>query len=265
MDYLVPALQFFGIAALLVALYFFTVTRLALAVKSFTGRGSPATAGLYWLYTNRFLIRLTDNRLVVSAVLLFQYDKLVARVVEALRALPPQARVLQISCAYGNFSEKLAEGCRARRARELVVCDIVGSQLDNVRRKLKACPANVTLVEEDAARMRFADRAFDCALVFFLLHELPLSVKRRALEEAMRVVRPGGRLVIAEFHRPRSRLMRLFGRLYFSLFEPFALDMWDRFDPAACIRADAHARWTVERETLLLDNFQVVCATREAA
>jgi ubiquinone/menaquinone biosynthesis C-methylase UbiE len=261
-EILARALEILGFLAFGVFLYFFTVTRLAIAIKSFFRKPGTARAGLYWLYTNPFLIWLTDNQLVVSAVLLFQYRRLAATVIKHIGPLPKQGRVLQVSCAYGNFSEKLAKTCRRLKASELVVCDLVGNQLKNVEKKLAPYPGKVTLVRQDAAQLAFADQSFDSVVVFFLFHELIYEDKVKALSEAMRVVRPGGKVVLAEFHRPRARIMRFFGRAYFWLFEPFALDMWGRFRPEALIRGDTERGWTIERESFLFDNFQTIAATR---
>lgn len=262
MEILIPALKILGIILVVIFLYFFTVTRLSVAVKSFFREPGKEADSLYWLYTNKYLIWLTDNQFVVTAVLLFQYDRLVAKVTGKLSPLRPGSRVLQISCAYGNFSQKLAEKCRHIEAGEMVVCDIVGNQLENLKKKLKGYPGKMTFVEEDAVRMRFADNSFDSAVVFFLLHELPFEDKQKALREAMRVVRPGGKVILAEFHKPTSWIMRLFGRAYFSFFEPFALDMWGRFNPGALIKSDKKNSWTIEQQTFFYDNFQVISATK---
>ncbi|MCH8347357.1 MAG: class I SAM-dependent methyltransferase [Proteobacteria bacterium] len=262
MEIFVPALKILGIILVVIFLYFFTVTRFAVAVKSFFREPDKEADSLYWLYTNKYLIWLTDNQFVVTVVLLFQYDRLVAKVIEKITPSRSGGRVLQISCAYGNFSEKLAEKCRHIEAGEMVVCDIVGNQLENLKKKLKGCPGKITFAEEDAAKMRFDDNSFDSVVVFFLLHELPYQVKRKALQEAMRVVRPGGKVILAEFHKPTSWIMRLISRAYFSFFEPFALDMWGRFNPSALITSDEKNSWTIEQESFFHDNFQVVSATK---
>jgi len=265
MEFVIPALEILGILFLIIVLYFFIVTRVAVAVKSFFHEPGKEQDSLYWLYTNKYLIWLTDNQLIVTGVLLFQYDKLVRKVMEKIDPTRKHGRILQISCAYGNFSQKLADKCRAIEAGEMVVCDIVGNQLDNVKKKLKDYDGKMTLVEENAAQMRFASAAFDSAVVFFLLHELPYEEKRKALAEAMRVVRPGGKIILAEFQKPTNWLMRLFGRTYFSFFEPFALDMWGRFDPSEFIQSDKDNSWAIEKDSYFFNNFQVIAATKNPA
>lgn len=44
--------------------------------------------------------------------------------------------------------------------------------------------------------------SYDRALLFFLLHEQPEEVRRATLAQTLRVVRPGGRIVIVDYHRP---------------------------------------------------------------
>jgi SAM-dependent methyltransferase len=72
--------------------------------------------------------------------------------------------------------------------------------------------------------------AFDRVALFFLLHEQPLEWRRRTLAEALRVVRPGGEIVIVDYARPKwwNPLRYLFRPILGAL-EPFALDLW-RFE-----------------------------------
>jgi ubiquinone/menaquinone biosynthesis C-methylase UbiE len=82
-------------------------------------------------------------------------------------------------------------------------------------------------MQRDSANLGIADATYDRAVLFFLLHEMPEDVRRRTLAEALRVVKPGGELVIVDYHRP-SRWHPLRGVMTWILrnFEPFALDLW---------------------------------------
>ena len=42
----------------------------------------------------------------------------------------------------------------------------------------------------------------DANVMFFLLHELPHDLKAKALSEAGRMLAPGGKLYLGEFHKP---------------------------------------------------------------
>jgi len=77
-------------------------------------------------------------------------------------------------------------------------------------------------------------------LIFFLLHELPRPARERVLAEAVRVIRPGGRLVITEYAPlPRHWLYRVSPcRGLSTRLEPFLADFW-RHDLEAMLQEKA--------------------------
>ncbi len=108
----------------------------------------------------------------------------------------------------------------------LDIVDVVPAQLENVRRKLGAF-SGVRTLRRDATQLKFPDGSYDQVLLFFLLHEVPVSVREKTLREALRVLKPGGKLVIVDYHRPSIfHPLRLFLLLILKLLEPFALDLW---------------------------------------
>jgi ubiquinone/menaquinone biosynthesis C-methylase UbiE len=133
-------------------------------------------------------------------------------------------RSLQIACVYGDFSTRLAN--RIAPGGELDVIDILPIQLGNLRKKLDPS-APVTLHQRDSAALGFADASYDQAILFFLLHEQPEAVRAQTLREAVRVVKPGGKLVIVDYHLPGPlHPLRYLFRPVLKWLEPFALDLW---------------------------------------
>jgi ubiquinone/menaquinone biosynthesis C-methylase UbiE len=79
----------------------------------------------------------------------------------------------------------------------------------------------------DAAELAIPDGSYDQALLFFLLHEQPDDIRRATLAEALRVVRPGGKIVIVDYARPATwHPLRLFWLPLLRVLEPFARDLW---------------------------------------
>ena len=245
-----------------IGLFFLILTRLSLIFQANSSRSDPDTAHIYWIYKSPFFIRLTDRMFVVSSILLFQYSKLVSCVVKRLNPSLKGKRILQVSCAFGNVSERIAESCARQGAEEFVLTDIMQSELDNAERKLKKYGDLCTYSKQDATRLDFEDQSFDYVVAFFLPHELPFDKKIQHIEEAKRVLKPGGKVVFGEFHKPRLKILEVLGRIYFKIFEPYATEMWDSFDLEEVIEKNTDDAYRIEKNTFLFDNFQVLAAKR---
>ena len=169
---------------------------------------------------------------------------------------------MQISCAFGNVSEKIADSCASQGAAEFVLTDIMQSELDNAESKLKKFGDLCTYSRQDATNMAFEDQSFDYVVAFFLPHELPFDKKIKHIEEAKRVLKPGGKVIFGEFHKPRLKILEILGRIYFKIFEPYATQMWDSFDLVEAIENNTNDSYRIEKDTFLFDNFQVLAAKR---
>ncbi len=247
-----------------VGLFFLVLTRISLIFQTSIIKSDPDTAHIYWIYKSPFFIRLADRMFVVSTILLFQYNNLVSCVVKRLNPSLKDKRVLQISCAFGNVSEKIAESCSKQDAKEFVLTDIMQSEVDNAERKLKRFGKLCTFLKQDATHLEFEDQSFDYVVVFFLPHELPFEKKGKLIEEANRVLKPGGKIVFGEFHKPRLKILEILGRIYFYIFEPYATEMWDSFDLKEALEEKTDKPYSIEKDTFLFDNFQVLTAKRLA-
>jgi ubiquinone/menaquinone biosynthesis C-methylase UbiE len=85
----------------------------------------------------------------------------------------------------------------------------------------------VRLLHGDSSSLAAPDASYDQVLLFFLLHEQPEAVRRATLAEAQRVVKPGGKVIIVDYHRPvRWHPLRPLMRAVFRLLEPYAIDLW---------------------------------------
>ena len=245
------------------ALFFFTVTRGALLLRGALGRSADPAAHVYPIYSNMRLIRLVDFQPVIAAILLFQYDRLVSLITRGLRDMDLREReVLITSCAFGNVIPRVVSASLAAGARRVLIADIVDNELEHARGKLQAHAPALEFLREDATALRLPDASVSANVVFFLLHELPHHRKGEVLSEAVRVLAPGGRLYLAEFHRPERWVLRALSWTYFKVFEPYGLALWDSHDPLRQLEAMGGLR--CERRTVFCGNFQVIVATKDA-
>lgn len=107
----------------------------------------------------------------------------------------PCSRVLDIGCGTGQLVERLAS---ERRVASVVGCDFSAGMLAQAAERLEARasgPVRVALVRGDATRLPFADATFDAAVSTEAFHWFP--DQEAALRELWRVIRPGGRLLLA--------------------------------------------------------------------
>jgi ubiquinone/menaquinone biosynthesis C-methylase UbiE len=91
----------------------------------------------------------------------------------------------------------------------VVGVDQSSAMLARAERRRRDSLASITLREMDVTRLDLPDDAFDAAVASFLFCVLPDDQQRAALQELRRVVRPGGRIRLLEYVRPRGTLRRL--------------------------------------------------------
>ncbi len=181
------------------------------------------TETYWWAYIHPRAVRFFDRMLAVNLILFGNYRRLRNA---ALAVLPSRltGRTLQVACVYGDFTPSVAS--RLAPGASLDVVDVVPIQLENLRGKLPAS-APVTLYRRNSEALGFESAHYDQAIVFFLLHEQPEAVRRRTLAEVLRVLRPGGRLVVVDYHRPHwLNPLRLLMKPLLARLEPYALDLW---------------------------------------
>jgi len=184
----------------------------------------------WWAYLHPKSLWLFEREWIVNLILWGNMKKLTDAVLDEME-LSPQSSVLQVACVYGNFSNRLASQLGQTQSR-LSIVDVAPIQVRNVEKKLNG-HNNVTVHHQDSTRLLFPDNSQDETIVFFLLHEQPEDARRKTIAEAIRVTRPGGRVVFVDYHDPRrSNPMRYVMKPILTMLEPFALDLWHTELPA---------------------------------
>lgn len=179
----------------------------------------------WWAYVHPNAVRFWERQWLINLVLLGNYKKLANAALETLGERLP-GRTLQISCCYGDLTPQIVQRARASGG-SVDVIDVLPVQLDNLRRKLKP-GLPVRLQEMNSERLEFADATFDRVVLFFLMHEQPDGVRHRTLREALRVLKPGGQILLVDYakaawwHPVRYLLLPIL-----RILEPFAGALWD--------------------------------------
>jgi len=212
----------------------------------------------WWAYVHPNAVRFFERQWLVNAILWGNFSRLRDAALDAMD-LPPEGRLLQIACVYGDLTARLA--ARMTPKTQLDVVDVLPVQLSNLKRKLNGHPG-ISLFQRNSADLGFAGDSYDRTLLFFLLHEQPEAVRRQTLAEAVRVTAPGGRIVIADYHCP-SRMHPLYYlfRPVLALLEPYALDLW-RSDIASWLPQQVGVR-IESRRTFFGGLYQLVVLVRE--
>lgn len=180
-------------------------------------------ATYWWAYIHPRGVQLFERQWLVNLILWGNYTRLCNAVLDGY-ARESGGKTLQIACAYGNLTQRLAE--KIGSDGKLDVIDILPIQLSNLARKLPQHSA-VNLHCMDSNALQFPDQYFDRALLFFLLHEQPVNVRKKTLAEAIRVIRPSGTLTIVDYARPSwFNPLRYIMAPLLSMLEPYARDLW---------------------------------------
>ena len=103
-------------------------------------------------------------------------------------------RLLDVACGTGRTLHQIA---RAHPRLRFHGADLSPAYIRRARQRL-ADIAELTLAVENAEALPWADAMFDVATSVYLFHELPRNARRNVARELMRVVKPGGLVVIED-------------------------------------------------------------------
>ncbi len=120
-----------------------------------------------------------------------------------LARMQPGDAVLDVGCGTGTLAMEVAR--RVGRAGRVAGVDPGTEQI--ARARSKAARRNVPIEFQIGVieQLPFPDQTFDVVLSTLMMHHLPNTLKRQGLAEIARVLKPGGRLVIADFKRKQER------------------------------------------------------------
>lgn len=107
-------------------------------------------------------------------------------------------RLLDIGCGTGRTLHQLAI---AHPTMRLHGADLSPAYIRLARKRLEHV-AELTLAVENGEALPWADGTFDVVTSTYMFHELPRNARRNVVREMLRVVRPGGLVVIEDSAQP---------------------------------------------------------------
>ena len=126
-----------------------------------------------------------------------------------LSAARPGQTILDIAGGTGDLAARFSRLVGPEG--QVILADINAAMLEVGRDRLidKGATGNIEVVQADAQALPFKNNSVDCITIAFGLRNV--TDKALALRSMLRVLRPGGRLLVLEFSKPTSALL---GKVY---------------------------------------------------
>lgn len=119
------------------------------------------------------------------------------KVATSIIAPKPGMRILDIAAGTGSSSRPLADA-----GAEVIPLDFSKGMLEAGRKR----HPDLAFTHGDALALSFKDDEFDVTTISFGLRNTSDTLK--ALRESLRVLKPGGRMVVIEFSQPTNKIFR---------------------------------------------------------
>lgn len=105
-----------------------------------------------------------------------------------------QAKMIEVGCGPGSATKWLAQSLPDVY---LTAVDLSWPYLKLAQKNLTQFP-RVNFIQGDSAKLPFKDEEFDAWTSVYLFHELPREERDKVLQEARRILKPDGLLVVAD-------------------------------------------------------------------
>lgn len=152
-------------------------------------------------YVRRLFATIADRYDFITVVLSYGQDRRWKRRLVRLANIQSGSRVLDLATGTGD----IAFQCAARGA-SVVGLDVTHRMIQLARAKRRGGGPAPTFLVGDMMALPFAPGRFDVVTTGYGLRNVPDL--ERALGEARRVLKPGGRLLSLDFNRPASAIVR---------------------------------------------------------
>lgn len=126
-------------------------------------------------------------------------------------------KILDMCCGTGGATFAIAQ--KAGKRAEIIGMDFSSGQINIAKRNNRFL--NVRFIEGDVAKTGFEDGHFDKVFITHALHEMPRGTRLSVLNEARRILKIGGKVIVLELNNPQNFFVRLFIGLWWFYWLPF--------------------------------------------
>ncbi len=128
-----------------------------------------------------------------------------SRMVVELAQIKPGDSVLDVACGTGNLT--LTAKAYAGADAKVHGIDASPEMIEVARKKTARSKYKVVFDVGLIEKLDFPDGTFDVVISRLAIHHLPDDLKPKAFAEILRVLKPGGHLLIADFSQPSNHVM----------------------------------------------------------
>ncbi len=141
---------------------------------------------------------------VMNDLMSFGIHRIWKRIAVQLSHVRAGDKVLDLAGGTGDLTALFEK--RVGKNGEIVLADINAAMLRTGRDRLinQGLAGNITYAQANAECLPFATNSFDCVCIAFGLRNV--TDKQAALRSILRVLKPGGRLIVLEFSHPTDKL-----------------------------------------------------------
>ena len=120
--------------------------------------------------------------------------------------LQPGEKILDVGCGTGAVT--LPAKVRVGKSGEAAGIDPAPEMITVARQKASRAGLEIDFRVGVIESLPFPDGTFDAVTSSLMMHHLPENVRAKGMAEILRVLKPGGRLLIADMMRPNTSFLR---------------------------------------------------------
>lgn len=208
-----------------------------------------------WLYQSAKVSNWFDNQKFIDFLTFGHSSKMIRSCIDEIAV---HSNVLQLGATFGNQIDEVAT--RLGVYGEFDLLDVNQKQLRRCRSKYCYKYPFMRFINQDAVIP--LDKQYDVVICYLLLHELPEQSRSKVINNALKMVKPNGKVIFIDYNNLSSwHPLRYFVKLFNRLYQPFAESLWYK-EIRSYSRNQEEFYW--RKKTFFGKMYQKLVATKKA-